>query len=118
MWQYELAKLCFVLTTTEARSIPRKSPHLSEDDLLPADAACPVCMDKGVRQPIVLLQDNPRVDLLACRCGCFSASRMPKAEVLEKYYASYYAATDDTATFDGSDRFGVHLFGIVRFTQR
>src|SRR5262249_290629 len=95
-----------------------KGSHLDERDLLPPDTACPVCMYDGVRRPALTLQDTPRVDLLACRCGCFSASRMPRSEVLQDYYARYYAATQDTATFDGSDRFGVHLFRMLQPSQK
>lgn len=58
------------------------------------------------------------MDLLACRCGCYSASRMPRSEVLQDYYACYYAMSQDTATFEGSDRFGVHLFGMLQSSQR
>ena len=58
------------------------------------------------------------MDLVACRCGVFSASRMPRSEVLEDYYASYYTATADTATFDGSVRFGAHLFGMLQSAQK
>jgi hypothetical protein len=95
-----------------------KPCHLNDSDLLPPDTACPVCMYDGLRRPLLTLQDTPRVVLLACPCGCFSASRMPKPELLENYYASYYAATRDTATFDGSERFGVHLFGLLQSTQK
>jgi len=38
--------------------------------------------------------------------------------VLRDYYACYYATTQDTATFDGSDRFGVYLFGLLRSSQK
>jgi len=43
---------------------------------------------------------------------------MPRSEVLEDYYASYYTATADTATFDGSVRFGAHLFGMLQSAQK
>ena len=38
--------------------------------------------------------------------------------MLRDYYACYYTATQDTATFDGSERFGVHLFGMLQSSQR
>ena len=58
------------------------------------------------------------MDLLACGCGCYSASRMPKPEVLEDYYCRYYDKTEETATFEGSARFGAHLYGMLQSTQR
>ena len=99
-------------------AVPAKPRHLNDAELLPPDTACPLCMYDGIRRPILTLQDTPRVDLLACPCGCFSASRMPKPEVLRDYYASYYATIQNTVTFDGSDRFGVHLFGMLRAAQK
>jgi hypothetical protein len=98
--------------------IYQKGVHLNESNLLLPETACPVCMYDGLRRPILTLQDTPRVDLLACRCGCCSASRMPKPEILQDYYACYYSATKDTATFDGSDRFGVHLVGMLASSQK
>jgi 2-polyprenyl-3-methyl-5-hydroxy-6-metoxy-1,4-benzoquinol methylase len=43
---------------------------------------------------------------------------MPKPDVLEDYYSRYYDQTEETATFDGSERFGVHLYGMLQFSQR
>jgi hypothetical protein len=43
---------------------------------------------------------------------------MPKPEVLEDYYCRYYDKTEETATFDGSDRFGAHLYGMLQSSQR
>jgi 2-polyprenyl-3-methyl-5-hydroxy-6-metoxy-1,4-benzoquinol methylase len=43
---------------------------------------------------------------------------MPKPEVLEDYYRSYYDQTEETATFDGSERFGAHLYGMLQSSQR
>ena len=74
------------------------------------ESACPICGYTGYRRPLIALQDAPPVHLLACRCGCISASRMPREEVLRDYYKYYYATIDGTTTFDGSDRFSRHLF--------
>jgi 2-polyprenyl-3-methyl-5-hydroxy-6-metoxy-1,4-benzoquinol methylase len=98
--------------------IYHKSVHLNENQLLPPDTACPVCLREGIRPCVLTLQDNPQVDLVACGCGCHSASRMPKPEVLEDYYSRYYDKFEETATFDGSERFGVHLYGMLQSSQR
>ena len=72
-----------------------------------------MCAYAGKRPPVIVLQRDPPVYLLECRCGCMSASRMPQPEVLSGYYSRYYAATGGTATFDGSDRFARHLFRVL-----
>jgi hypothetical protein len=95
-------------------SIHQKGVHLSENDLRPEEAACPICGYTGNRPPMIVLQRDPPVYLLACRCGCMSASRMPLPHVLSDYYSGYYAAAGGTATFDGSDRFAGHLFRLLR----
>jgi len=43
---------------------------------------------------------------------------MPTLEVLEDYYCRYYDKTEETATFEGSERFGAHLYGMLKSTQR
>ena len=92
--------------------------QLSEQDLLPEDHACPFCTRHSHRPPVLTIQQNPRVDLLACSCGCISASRMPKPEYLRDYYRRYYS-TDREASktsssfpmnFEGSHRLARHLF--------
>jgi len=85
-----------------------QSTHLSEDQLLP-ESGCPICGYAGARRPVILLQDDPLVRLLACRCGCISASRMPREEVLKDYYQGYYL-DGGTTTFEGNGRFSRHLF--------
>jgi hypothetical protein len=85
-------------------AIHHQGAHLSEDQLLP-ESVCPICGYTGNIRPVIALHDAPPMHLLACRCGCISASRMPREEVLRDYYKRYYTATDGTATFDGSDRF-------------
>src|ERR1700722_1131738 len=97
-----------------AVAVFHKGLHLSENQLLPADGACPICAYTGNRPPVIALQRDPPVYLLSCRCGCMSASRMPQPEVLSDYYSRYYAAAAGTATFDGSDRFARHLFRLLK----
>jgi 2-polyprenyl-3-methyl-5-hydroxy-6-metoxy-1,4-benzoquinol methylase len=91
-------------------SIYNRGARLTEDQTVPAESACPLCGFSGHRPAAITLQDAPPVYLLACRCGCLSASRMPREDVLREYYSRYYAAIDGTATFDGDDRFARHLF--------
>lgn len=90
---------------------------VEEEDLLPAAGACPVCGFSGERARAFALQASPPVDLLACRCGCCSASRMPRADFLKKYYSNYYQA-EATSTFDGSERFSRHLWRLLRMRPK
>jgi hypothetical protein len=94
-------------------SVHQKGVHLSESELRPEESACPVCAYAGNRPRVIELQRDPPVYLLACRCGCMSASRMPQPDVLSGYYRLYYAATGGSATFDGSDRFARHLLRVL-----
>src|ERR1700679_1337348 len=96
-----------------AISVHQKGVHLSENELGLEESACPICGYTGNRPPVIVLQRDPPVYLLACRCGCMSASRMPQPNVLSDYYSRYYAETGGTATFDGSDRFARHLFRLL-----
>lgn len=93
--------------------IYNRGAHLTENQLLPAESVCPLCGFAGHRPTEITLQDDPPVHLLACRCGCLSASRMPREQVLREYYSHYYVDIDGTATFDGSDRFARHLFRVL-----
>jgi 2-polyprenyl-3-methyl-5-hydroxy-6-metoxy-1,4-benzoquinol methylase len=91
---------------------------LSEQELLLEDQRCPLCACPGERPPVMVVQENPRVSLLACGCGCISASRMPKPEYLRDYYRRYYSKGMDGSkggfrfpvNFDGSHRLACHLF--------
>lgn len=86
------------------------SRHLAAGDLLDSTAACPICLDRGTRRPVLRLQAGPDVFLLRCgRCQGCSASRMPRPEYLQAYYGSYYQGSDERVTFSGKDRFAAHL---------
>ena len=92
------------------KQVYHQGMHLSEEDLLPPERACVVCGFAGERRPVLSLQQDPRVDLQQCICGCRSASRMPKPDVLMAYYSGYYSHGNQTGcTFDDSARFGPHL---------
>lgn len=89
------------------------SAHLSEDELLPPESSCPFCNSKA-RVPVTSLQADPAVDLVHCQhCDATSASRMPRPEVLERYYGSYYEEQPEQVTFDRPERLATH---IVRHT--
>ena len=91
-----------------------KPQQMAENQLQPIDANCRFCgSDKRI--PIVTLQENPQVWLLACRrCHAASASRIPKDKALENYYQNYYEnKLDARVTFDGIERFATHLFSQI-----
>ncbi len=86
--------------------------HVGEDELLPADPRCPLCLATEARSPVLQVQANPDVHMLSCsRCGGFSASRLPTGQTLRRYYSRYYVPGGPTVTFDGPVRFARHLIG-------
>ena len=95
-------------------ALMHRSRHMAEDELQPPEKECPICLKSGTRGSVLTLQQNPRVQLLACDCGCMFASRMPLPSVVRDYYSRYYEGTHETATFDGSERFARHLFRVLR----
>jgi hypothetical protein len=87
-----------------------ESRHLSAAEILDCTGACPICLDRGVRRPVLRLQAGPDVFMLRCgKCQGCSASHMPSPEYLESYYGSYYEGKDEKVTFSGKDRFAAHL---------
>ena len=99
-----------VFAAAMIKQVYHQGMHLAEEDLLQPENACVVCGFTGFRQPVLSLQTDPKVDLLRCKCGCRSASRMPKPEVLTAYYSGYYSHGNETGyTFDDDRRFGPHL---------
>ena len=88
------------------------SKHLSADDVDDAREVCPVCGHGEPRHQVHRLQRDPDVFLLHCpKCHACSASHLPKARVLEQYYATYYQGDSkrEHVTFHNPDRFGRHL---------
>jgi SAM-dependent methyltransferase len=84
--------------------------HLREDQLEPAEKACPLCRSDSERRPALRLQADPTVDLLWCAsCGGYSASRMPTSEALRSYYSNYYGDADERVTFDLPQRLARHI---------
>lgn len=70
------------MTSSVLRS--RAPLHLSQDQLRPDEARCPICGHEQ-RSRLFAVQDDPAVWFLQCRlCRGASASRMPTAEALEQ----------------------------------
>lgn len=85
--------------------------------MIPHDGKCPLCGSLRRREGIPL-QDNPRVILMECLdCHGISASRMPKNEVLEKYYAGYYECVPGGVAVDDPREFAKHLFTLLSLDQ-
>jgi 2-polyprenyl-3-methyl-5-hydroxy-6-metoxy-1,4-benzoquinol methylase len=88
--------------------------HVAEEDLLPSDLSCPLCLKRDERKRVLLLQTKPDVHLLRCRrCGGYSASRLPTEETLRRYYGGYYQHLDTTVTCDNPRSFARHVMGYV-----
>jgi 2-polyprenyl-3-methyl-5-hydroxy-6-metoxy-1,4-benzoquinol methylase len=88
--------------------------HLKEQEILPPEPGCPLCSFRGDRSPVLRLQSDPEVYLLACpSCQGFSASRFPTGDALRAYYSNYYKQLpfDDSenVTFHDPGRFAMHL---------
>jgi SAM-dependent methyltransferase len=93
--------------------------HLKKEFLLPPEPLCPLCSYDGERSPVLRLQSEPYVALLACpNCSGYSASPMPTVEALRAYYSRYYEAgiyqNSDKVTFHDPQRFARHLLRRAR----
>lgn len=90
-----------------------KGQHCRDEELTAELGACPLCGFSGERASVLTVQRHPAVVLLECpQCHGASASRMPKPEVLERYYAGYYDQGDtpvEKVTFSRPDRFARHI---------
>ncbi|MGH9504283.1 MAG: class I SAM-dependent methyltransferase [Terriglobales bacterium] len=88
--------------------------HLEEDQVLPPEPECPLCLFRGKRSPVFQLQSGPDVFLLACpTCRGFSASRLPTSDALRVYYSQYYQQDVfheiQNVTFHEPRRFATHV---------
>jgi SAM-dependent methyltransferase len=98
-----------IRATTAHRSV-----HVGHDDVIERTARCPICGDEGARRPVVLLQNNPDIRLLVCRrCHGASASHMPTAGFLQRYYARYHEGRGARVTFADSARFAKHITDLL-----
>ncbi len=96
-------------------TIFHKGIHVSHEDVYDAHERCPVCLCKEQRRACLRIQDDPVIDMLSCeRCRACSASHMPKPELLDRYYAQYYAKVTDNYTFDNPERFARHLSAALK----
>jgi len=69
---------------------PNQTIHLEESDLDAFRVGCVICNGKS-RFSVGPLQEQPKIELLSCRgCGVVSASRIPSAATLSKFYSNYY----------------------------
>jgi len=95
--------------------------RLSDDELLEPSGACPFCGHRDLRSTGIWFQRDPEVALLQCvTCGAASASRMPRATVLDAYYARYFdressaSDADGATTFDETARLSRHIDRVAR----
>ncbi|MHB9107708.1 MAG: methyltransferase domain-containing protein [Armatimonadota bacterium] len=91
-------------------SIFHTSRHVASGEVIDATARCPICLDAGPREAVAPLQADPAITLLRCgHCRGLSASHMPAAETLDKYYAGYYHEGDEQHTFHRMEGFVMHI---------
>jgi 2-polyprenyl-3-methyl-5-hydroxy-6-metoxy-1,4-benzoquinol methylase len=87
-----------------------KGMRVGSDDVYDASGTCPVCGSTEPRTAIFNVQSDPDIDMLKClSCGALSASRMPKENVLNRYYSHYYSEASVAYTLNGPDRFARHI---------
>ncbi|MBU8977199.1 methyltransferase domain-containing protein [Lysobacter sp. FW306-1B-D06B] len=86
------------------------SAHMDEADLEATRPDCPICGSRN-RRSVLPLQESPDVALMHCLdCEATSASRMPRPDVLDRYYAGYYDNGEEGVTFDRPTRFARHVY--------
>jgi len=97
--------------------------HMREDQLNPVLVRCPICNADDIGSSLEL-QFEPNVSLLRCgHCAAGFASRMPTAETLKQYYASYYDApkykdlAEAHVHFSGPQRLARHIFRRVKLQR-
>jgi SAM-dependent methyltransferase len=93
------------------------SRHLSRSEIYPPDPHCPICGHVGPRQTRQALQEDPDIELLSCpHCFGLSASQMPRREVLDAIYASYYAdhGGDAGVIFQDPSRLARHILAMSK----
>jgi len=92
-----------------------QSNNLDENQTYDATSQCPLCGSKQPRKPVVEIQRTPLIHLLACKvCGGFSASRMPRPEILHEYYSQYYKdKREKRVTFHNPKRFAKHVLRFI-----
>jgi 2-polyprenyl-3-methyl-5-hydroxy-6-metoxy-1,4-benzoquinol methylase len=88
--------------------------RVRNDDVYDASEGCLVCLSTEPREAIFNVQRDPDIDMLKCSsCGAVSASKMPKEDLLNKYYSKYYSDPLVSYTLNGPDRFASHILGFM-----
>lgn len=95
-------------------NLPGAARHVADEDLEPGDDRCPLCGSDEPRKRLFVVQTAPDVHWLRCRtCGGSSASRMPTADYLDRYYADYYDDGDAKVTVGRPQRLADHIAGLL-----
>jgi SAM-dependent methyltransferase len=90
--------------------------HLARSEIYPPETVCPICAHAGPRRSRRVLQKDPDIELLSCpRCFGLSASQMPKREVLDALYASYYSSHNgaEHVIFQDPARLAGHIIAMM-----
>ena len=88
---------------------------LDPKDLVDATGRCTLCGFEGVRESMFTIQESSGIELLQCpRCGGASASKMPRTEILDGYYDSYYKQGEPKMTFHKVARLARHILKFIR----
>ena len=88
-----------------------RGKHLTGSEVVQRTDACPICLDRAPRPAVFRIQTAPDIDLLHCqRCRAYSASHMPRPDVLDAYYGQYYQDEKvNRVTFQDVEHFGGYL---------
>jgi hypothetical protein len=80
-----------------------------------ASQHCPICGYTGRRDRRRVIQKEPHILLLFCpRCFGLSASQMPKREVMDTIYKSYYEQhKQERVIFSNSSRLARHIVSMI-----
>ncbi|MBI3709250.1 MAG: methyltransferase domain-containing protein [Proteobacteria bacterium] len=89
--------------------------HLAQSEIYPPEDKCPICGDAGPRDKRLVIQTEPEIHLLHCRrCFGLSASHMPRREVLDRIYGSYYDNSErGRVIFQNPARLARHIVSSV-----
>ncbi len=109
---------------TVQAAIGNPSRHMLEEQLGSVLLRCPICNADEIESRLEL-QFKPDVSLLRCRgCAAGFVSRMPTAEALREYYASYYDMAkyrdlgESHVHFSMPQRLGRHILRQVKLQPR
>ncbi|MDY0042494.1 MAG: hypothetical protein RBS57_19470, partial [Desulforhabdus sp.] len=102
--------------TLKLSFVPHLSEHVDDSNLYDCTGICPLCLSEESRAQVAVIQRNPTVSLLKCsQCKGISASHMPCAPFLGRYYQNSFVNiykqydNEKTITFQDEQRFAKHL---------